>query len=168
MSTNQLSLARARANIGLVPLILAAAQTILLYLTTSSLLVLNTIYGCSSLCGTGGQRLVPLIAAVFGVAMFALPSVIGAFSRSWRSALVLATLPWWIAVIAHAGTLLSPYIGLGGQCAGWPLRRAVLAEREPSAAAAGLAGALRRAGHPRLAGAPCVYGRVVAYITHIW
>ena len=118
MAANQLTLARARANIGLVPLILAAAQTILLYLTTSSLDALNTVYGCSSLCGTGGQRLVPWIAAVFGVAMFALPSVIGAFSRTWRSALVLAVLPWWIAVIAHAGTLLSPYIGLAGNAQG--------------------------------------------------
>lgn len=118
MATNQLSLARARANIGLVPLILAAAQTILLYLTTSSLGALNTVYGCSSLCGTGGQRFVPLIAALFGIAMFALPSVIGAFSRTWGSALVLATLPWWIAVIAHAGTLLSPYIGLAGNAQG--------------------------------------------------
>lgn len=118
MAANQLSLARARANIGIVPLILAAVQTILLYLTTSSLIALNTIYGCSSLCGTGGQRLVPLIAAVFGIAMFALPSVIGVFSRSWRSALVLAALPWWIAVIAHAGTLLSPYIGLGNNAQG--------------------------------------------------
>ena len=60
----------------------------------------------------------PLIAALFGVAMFALPSVIGAFSHTWRSALVLPTLPWWIAVIAHAGTLLSPYIGLAGNAQG--------------------------------------------------
>lgn len=118
MATNQLSLARAHANIGVVPLILAAVQTILLYLTTSSLPILNTVYGCSFLCGTDGQRFVPLIAALFGVAMFALPSVIGAFSRTWRSALVLAALPWGIAVIAHAGTLLSPYIGLGGNAQG--------------------------------------------------
>ena len=114
MTTNQLSLARARTNIGLAPLILVAVQTILLYPTTSSLPILNTIYGCSSLCGSGGQRLVPLSAALFGIAMFALPSIIGAFSRSWRSALVLAVAPWWIVVIAHAGTLLTPYIGLGG------------------------------------------------------
>ena len=118
MTTNQLSLARARANIGVTPLILASVQTILLYLTTSSLPILNTIYGCSSLCGSGGQRFVPLIAALFGIAMFALPSVIGAFSRSWRSALVLSVLPWWIAVIAHAGMLLTPYIGLGGNAQG--------------------------------------------------
>ena len=43
MAANQLTLARARANIGLAPLILAAAQTILLYLKTSSLPILNTI-----------------------------------------------------------------------------------------------------------------------------
>lgn len=118
MTTNQLSLARARASIGIVPLIVAAVQTILLYVTTSSLPILNTVYGCSSLCGSSGQRFVPLIAAFFGIAMFALPSVIGMFSRSWRSALVLAILPWWIVVIAHAGTLLTPYIGLGGNAQG--------------------------------------------------
>jgi hypothetical protein len=118
MTTNQLSLARARANIGVTPLILAAVQTILLYLTTSSLPTLNTVYGCSSLCGSGGQRFVPLIAALFGIAMFALPTIIGAFSRTWRSALVLAVAPWWVAVIAHAGTLLTPYIGLGGNAQG--------------------------------------------------
>jgi len=114
MTTNQLSLARARANIGLIPLALAAVQTIVLYLTTSSVPILSAVYGCSSLCGSGGQRFVPLIAAIFGIAIFALPTVIGAFSRTWRGALVLAVLPWWIAVIAHAGTLLTPFIGLGG------------------------------------------------------
>jgi hypothetical protein len=114
MTTNQLSLARTRANIGLIPLALAAVQTVLLYLTISSPPTLNAVYGCSSLCGSGGQRFVPLIAALFGIAMFALPTIIGAFSRSWRSALVLAVAPWWIVVIAHAGTLLTPYIGLGG------------------------------------------------------
>jgi len=46
MTTNQLSLARARANVGLIPLALAAVQTILLYLTTSSTSILNTVYGC--------------------------------------------------------------------------------------------------------------------------
>ncbi len=69
--------------------------------------------------GTGGQRFVPLIAALFGIAMFALPSVSGVFSRTSGGArCVLATLPWWIAVIAHAGTLLSPYFGLAGNAQG--------------------------------------------------
>ncbi len=31
---------------------------------------------------------------------------------------MLAILPWWIVVIAHAGTLLTPYIGLGGSAPG--------------------------------------------------
>ena len=118
MSTNQLSLARATARVGVVPLILVALQTILLYLTTGASSVLNAVYGCSSLCGTDSQRFVPLIAALFGVAMFALPAIIGVFSRSWQSAIVLAALPWWIVVIAHAGTLLAPYIGLGNTAAG--------------------------------------------------
>ena len=117
MSTNQFSLAYARARVGIVPLILVALQTILLYLTTSSSSVLNALYGCSSLCATGGQRFVPLIAALIGVVMFALPAIIGVVSHSWQRAVVLAALPWFIAVIAHAGTLLAPYIGLGGSAA---------------------------------------------------
>ncbi|HEX5156629.1 MAG TPA: hypothetical protein VFW17_05390 [Ktedonobacterales bacterium] len=117
MTTNQLSLAQARANIGIVPLILAAIQTILLYLTTSSLPVVETVYGCNFFCATA-THLVTIIAAVLGAVTFALPAVIGLFSRTWRSALVLAVLPWWIAVIAHAGTLLTPYIGLGGNAQG--------------------------------------------------
>jgi hypothetical protein len=117
MTTNQLSLARVRANIGIVPLILAAIQTILLYLTTSSLPVVETVYGCNFFCATAAH-LVTTIAAVLGAVTFALPAVIGLFSRTWRSALVLAILPWWIAVIAHAGTLLTPYIGIGGDAQG--------------------------------------------------
>lgn len=117
MTTNQLSLAHARANIGIVPLILSAIQTILLYLTTSSLPVVETVYGCNFFCATA-THLVTIIAAVLGAVTFALPAVIGLFSRTWRSALVLAVLPWWIAVIAHAGTLLTPYIGLGGNAQG--------------------------------------------------
>ena len=118
MSTNQFSPAYARARVGIVPLILVALQTILLYLTTSSSSVLNALYGCSSLCATGGQRFVPLIAALIGVVMFALPAIIGVVSHSWQRAVVLAALPWFIAVIAHAGTLLAPYIGLGSHATG--------------------------------------------------
>ena len=117
MATNQLSLARVRMNIGLVPLVLAAAQTILLYLTTSSLPVVETVYGCNFFCATA-TNVVTNIAAALGALAFALPTVIGAFSRTWRGALVLAVLPWWITVIAHAGTLLTPYIGLGGNAQG--------------------------------------------------
>ena len=60
----------------------------------------------------------PLSAALFGVAMFALPAIVGAFSHSWQSTVVLAALPWFIAVIAHAGTLLAPYVGLGSNATG--------------------------------------------------
>jgi hypothetical protein len=117
MTTNQLSLARARANIGLIPLILAAVQTLLLYVTTSSLPVVEMVYGCNFFCATAANVVIT-IAALIGATTFALPSVIGAFSRTWRGALVLAVLPWWIAVIAHAGTLLTPFIGLGGNAQG--------------------------------------------------
>jgi hypothetical protein len=112
MATNQLSLARARAAIGLVPLILAAVQTIALYLTLSAFLTMGDAYDVPLLWRFGAQRLVPLTIALFGIATFALPAIIGVFSRTWRSALVLAVLPWWIAIIAQAGTLLTPYIGL--------------------------------------------------------
>ena len=119
MTTNRVSLAaRARASIGLISLSLAVLQTILLYLTASSLPILNAIYGCSSLCGTSAQRFVPLIAALLGIVIFALPGIIGACSHSWKSALVLAVLPWWIAVIGRAGTLLTPYIGLANDAQG--------------------------------------------------
>lgn len=114
MTTTQLSLSRARANVGLGPIILAGVQTMLLYLTTSATPILNTIYGDSLLSRVDAQRYVPLIATLFGIAMFALPGIIGFVSRSWRSALVLAVIPWWLVVIAHAGTLLTPYIGLSG------------------------------------------------------
>jgi hypothetical protein len=149
MTTNQPSLARARANIGLIPLALAAAQTILLYVTTSSLPVVETVYGCNFFCATAANVVIT-IAALIGATTFALPSVISAFSRTWRGALVLAVLPRGDA--AH--TLQRPR----RKRAGWPVRCAVLAERGPSAAVAGLAGALRGAWDSWLAGTARAHG----------
>jgi hypothetical protein len=90
-------------------------QTLLLYLTTSRVAGSGALYGCTIFCGGGGANVViPTIAALFGVAMFVLPALIGALCNGWQGSLALAAAPWWLAVIAHAGTLLRPYIGLGG------------------------------------------------------
>ncbi len=89
-------------------------QAALLYASTSALARRGALYGCGFLCGTGGQDFILPIAAGVAVAMFVLPSLIGLLCRSWQGAIVFALLPWWLAVVAHAGTLLRPYIGLGG------------------------------------------------------
>ncbi len=56
-------------------------------------------------------QLVSFVAALVGIAIFMLPAVIGLFCLRWQAALVLALLPWWLAVIAHAGTFLRPSLG---------------------------------------------------------
>lgn len=90
-------------------------QTLLLYLTTSRVAGSGALYGCTTFCGGGGGNdIIPTIAALFGVAMFALPVAIGALCEGWQGAVALALIPWWLAVVAHAGTLLRGYIGLGG------------------------------------------------------
>lgn len=99
----------------LILLSLLIVQTALLYASTSAFAGRGMLYGCTVFCGTSGQTVViPAIAAGVGVAMFVLPSFIGAVCRTWQGAVALAVVPWWLAVIAHAGTLLRPYIGLGG------------------------------------------------------
>lgn len=40
-----------------------------------------------------------------------LPSIVGLLCIRWQSALALALLPWWLTVIAHAGTFLRPSFG---------------------------------------------------------
>jgi hypothetical protein len=96
-------------------IVLILVQAVLLYLTASSVAGNGTLYGCSLLCGhSGASTVLPLVATTFGVALFALPAVIGALCEGWQSAVALATAPWWLAVLAHSRTLLAPYIGLGG------------------------------------------------------
>jgi hypothetical protein len=58
------------------------------------------------------RGLVPDIVTAFGVCIFIVPLLIGVTSRAWSSAVALAALPWWLAVILRSRTLLTPYIGL--------------------------------------------------------
>lgn len=96
-------------------LALLIAQALLLYASTSALAGRGVLYGCTVFCGSSAApTIIPTIAAAIGIAMFVLPSLIGAMCQSWQGAVALAVLPWWLTVIAHAGTLLRPYIGLGG------------------------------------------------------
>lgn len=73
----------------------------------------NIFYGCSILCDTGSRSVVPPIVTLFGIAMFVLPALIGMLSHTWKAAILLASAPWWAAVIVHSRSLLTPYIGLG-------------------------------------------------------
>jgi hypothetical protein len=58
------------------------------------------------------RGLVPDIVTAFGACIFIVPLLIGVTSRAWSSAVALAALPWWLAVILRSRTLLTPYIGL--------------------------------------------------------
>lgn len=83
-----------------------AIQFVLLYLSSSVLAGYpGYFYGGRFVA----SQLVSLVAAVVGIAIFVLPSIIGLLCRRWQEALVLALLPWWLTVIAHAGTFLGPY-----------------------------------------------------------
>jgi hypothetical protein len=99
---------------------LVIVQALLLYLTTSTLAANGGVYGCAVFCNVGfmlpgAERvtLVSLVAATFGIVMFVLQLVIGYRCVSWQGAVVFAVALWAVAVVAHAGTLLEPYIGLG-------------------------------------------------------
>ena len=101
-------------------LALVIVQALLLYLTASSLASDGTLYACRLLCGVsfstwGAGRivLVPLIVSILGIVAFVLPIAIGALCRTWQGAVVFAVAPWCAAAVAHAGTLLKSYIGLG-------------------------------------------------------
>lgn len=92
--------------------LMVISEAVILYLTASSLASHGALYGCAQFCGTSWQRTVPLMAALFGVATFLLPIVIGACCRTWQGAAVLVAVSWGAAVIGHAGTLLAPAINL--------------------------------------------------------
>src|SRR5215469_11864113 len=92
----------------IILIVCTAIQFVLLYLSTSALSGYpGVLYGARFAV----SQLVSLVAALVGIAIFVLPSVVGLFCRRWQEALVLALLPWWLAVIAHAGTFLGPYFG---------------------------------------------------------
>ena len=88
-------------------LALAAIQAVLLFLTASAFAHGGGLYGCSSPCGTPAQPTTPLLAVLIGIAIFTLPAVIGLYSSTWRTAVAMAVLPWWAAVIFTASTLLA-------------------------------------------------------------
>lgn len=93
----------------IVLIVCVVLQFVLLYLGSSALLGRGVFY-------VAGQPVYPLfslLAALASIAIFVLPSVIGLFCRRWQTALVLALLPWWLTVIAHAGTFFGPRFGGG-------------------------------------------------------
>jgi hypothetical protein len=77
--------------------VLMALQAALLYLSASAL------------AGQGGF-LSRLGATLLGLAVFAIPPVIGTLCRTWQGAIALAVAPSWVAVLAHAGTMLGSSI----------------------------------------------------------
>ncbi len=92
----------------LVLLGLALLQALLLYLTASSAATNGSLYGCSTPCGANAQPTTPWIAILISLAIFILPAVIGALTRTWQEAVGLAALPWGLAVIFQAKALLAP------------------------------------------------------------
>lgn len=90
----------------------ALLQALLLYLTASAQATSGGLYGCSTPCGAAAQPATPLIAVLFGVAIFVLPVAIGALGRTWPEAVTFATLPWLVAVIFTASTQLAPTAGV--------------------------------------------------------
>lgn len=88
---------------------LAAIQSLLLILTASSIATGGSLYGCSAACGTPAQPATPAIAVLLGMLMLVLPAVIGFLSQTWQLAITGgAALPWLVAVLISANTLLAP------------------------------------------------------------
>jgi len=116
--TLRLRVKRPGSAAGGVLLVLAAIQAVLLFLTASSFARGGGLYGCASPCGTTAQPTTPLLAVLIGIAIFALPAVIGLYSSTWRQAVAMAVLPWWAAVIFTASTLLAAPASFAGGRAG--------------------------------------------------
>jgi hypothetical protein len=91
-----------------VLLILALVQALVLTLTASAVADSGGLYGCSAPCGTKAQPTTPAMAVFLGILLLVLPVVIGLLCETWEGAITLAALPWWLAVIFTAGTLLLP------------------------------------------------------------
>ena len=85
------------------------AQFVLLYLSSSAALAGSPAFLFRAPLPV--YQFVSVVAALVGIAIFVLPSITGLFCRRWQAAILLALLPWWLAVIAHAGTFLRPYFG---------------------------------------------------------
>jgi hypothetical protein len=106
---------------------LVLLEAALLYFSGSSLAARGALYACDQLCGTALQHLVLVFAALYAVAMLVLPIIIGALCSRWQTAVLLCAVPWLIAIIGHAGSLLAPafslasYVGpFGGAVVGEP------------------------------------------------
>ncbi len=93
-----------------IPLVLALAQTVLLFLTTTEQATSGSLYGCSSPCGTAAQPTSPGLAVVIGILILLIPIITGALSPSWQSAVALGAIPVLLAMILDAGTVLIPTI----------------------------------------------------------
>jgi hypothetical protein len=93
---------------GTVLLILALVQAIILTLTASALADSGALYGCSAPCGTAAQPTTPAMAVFLGIVLLVLPVVIGLLCETWQGAVILAAVPWWLAVIFTASTVLLP------------------------------------------------------------
>ena len=88
--------------------VVAAVQTLLLAVTVSSAATGGGLYGCTSACGTAAQPVTPGIAVLLGIVMLMLPVVIGILCEEWRSAVALAVLPIFPALIIASNTVLAP------------------------------------------------------------
>ncbi len=91
-----------------VLLILALVQAIILILTASAFADSGALYGCTAPCGTAAQPTTPAMAVFLGIVLLVLPVVIGLLCETWQGAVTLAAVPWWLAVIFTASTLLLP------------------------------------------------------------
>jgi hypothetical protein len=94
-----------------VLIVLALVQALLLYLTASSFAANGGLYGCSTPCATpvpGAPPPTPLASVLYSIIILLLPAVMGALSQSWEEAVMLAAVPWLLAVIFTAGSVLAP------------------------------------------------------------
>lgn len=95
-------------SVGPAALIVAAIQTLLLALTVSSFATGGSLYGCVSACGTTADPVTPPFAVILGILMLVAPLVIGALCADWRTAVALAVLPAFPALLIASNTILTP------------------------------------------------------------
>ncbi|HEY7780310.1 MAG TPA: hypothetical protein VIC85_08885 [Ktedonobacterales bacterium] len=90
-------------------IVLGLAQALMLYFTASSFATTGGLYGCSTACAPAGVNTArPLASVVFAILILILPAIMGALSTSWPEAVMVSAIPWLLAVIFLAATLLAP------------------------------------------------------------
>lgn len=90
-------------------IVLALVQALLLYFTASTFATTGGLYGCSTACAPAGVTTArPLASVVFAILLLILPAIMGALSTSWQEAVMVSAIPWLLAVIFLAATLLAP------------------------------------------------------------